>query len=137
IENLLNYMKDSIAYKTVLLEFSVHNLVENFVITPPVLLLFDLSDKSYLGDFPDLALLVSSSVLRNLSLNPTVSLSEIIESIRNSPTAFDIKADPYTEIMPYTETTHLKIKDSAKKGVSPRFIVCGSLKYENHTLYID
>ncbi|WP_061219155.1 tetratricopeptide repeat protein [Leptospira weilii] len=137
IENLLNSMKQSIAYKEGLLEIAGDNLVENYGRTPPVLLLFDLSDKSYLGDYPDLALLVSSSVRRNLSLNPTVSLSEVLESVRNNPSSFDIKADPYTEILPYTESAFLKIKDSAKDGIKPRFLVYGSLKYENHSLHID
>ncbi|AVQ13096.1 Tetratricopeptide repeat protein [Leptospira santarosai] len=137
IENLLNSMKQSIAYKEGFLEITDDNIVENYGRTPPVLLLFDLSDMSYLGDYPDLALLVSSSVRRNLSLNPTVSLSEILESVRNNPTSFDIKVDPYTGTLPYTESTFLKIKNSAKNGIRPRFLVYGSLKYENHSLFID
>ncbi|EMM76464.1 tetratricopeptide repeat protein [Leptospira santarosai] len=137
IENLLNSMKQSIAYKEGFLEITDDNIVENYGRTPPVLLLFDLSDMSYLGDYPDLALLVSSSVRRNLSLNPTVSLSEVLESVRNNPTSFDIKVDPYTGTLPYTESTFLKIKNSAKNGIKPRFLVYGSLKYENHSLFID
>ncbi|EKR93070.1 tetratricopeptide repeat protein [Leptospira santarosai str. CBC379] len=137
IENLLNSMKQSIAYKEGFLEITDDNIVENYGRTPPVLLLFDLSDMSYLGDYPDLALLVSSSVRRNLSLNPTVSLSEVLESVRNNPTSFDIKVDPYTGTLPYTESTFLKIKNSVKNGIKPRFLVYGSLKYENHSLFID
>ncbi|WP_061249539.1 tetratricopeptide repeat protein [Leptospira alstonii] len=137
IENLLNSAKQSISYKEGLVEITGDNLVENYGRTPPVLLLFDLSDKSYLGDYPDLALLVSASVRKNLSLNPTILLSDVLESARNNPASFDIKADPYTGILSFSESALLKIKDSAKNGVKPRFIIYGSLKYENHSLNID
>ncbi|EMY78952.1 tetratricopeptide repeat protein [Leptospira weilii serovar Ranarum str. ICFT] len=137
IENLLNSTKQSIAYKEGLVEITGDILVENYGRTPPVLLLFDLSDKSYLGDYPDLASLVSSSVRKNLSLNPTIALSDVLESARNNPASFDIKADPYTGILSFTESTFLKIKNSAKNGIKPRFVVYGSLKYENRSLNID
>ncbi|EMG08665.1 hypothetical protein LEP1GSC151_0422, partial [Leptospira interrogans serovar Grippotyphosa str. LT2186] len=50
-----------------------------------------------------------------LSLNPTITLSEVLESARNNP-SFEIKAAPYTGTLPYTESTYLKIKDSSKKA---------------------
>ncbi|EKO51968.1 tetratricopeptide repeat protein [Leptospira kirschneri] len=136
IENLLNSMKQSIAYREGLIEITGDNLVENYGRTPPVLLMFDLLDKSFLGDYPDLAFLISSSVRKNLSLNPTITLSEVLESARSNP-SFEIKTAPYTGILPYTESTYLKIKDSSKKGIKPRFLIYGSLKYENHSIRID
>ncbi|TGL74811.1 tetratricopeptide repeat protein [Leptospira yasudae] len=137
IENLLGSMKQSIAYKEGLVEITGDNLSENYGRTPPVLLMFDLSDKSYLGDYPDLALLVSSSVRKILSLNPTITLSGVLEAARNNPSSFDINSEAYTGILSYNETTFLKVKDSAKNGIKPRFLIYGSLKYENHSLNID
>ncbi|PJZ27610.1 tetratricopeptide repeat protein [Leptospira kmetyi] len=137
IENLLSSMKQSIAYKEGMVEITGDNLLENYGRTPPVLLLFDLSDKSYLGDYPDLALLVSSSVRKNLSLSPTIALSNVLESTRANPASFDLNPEAYTGILPFTESTFLKIKDSSKNGIKPRFLVYGSLKYENHSLNID
>ncbi|MBM9579680.1 tetratricopeptide repeat protein [Leptospira sp. 201903070] len=137
IENLLNSMKQSIGYKEGMIEITGDNLLENYGRTPPVLLVFDLADKSFLGDYPDLSLLVSSSVRKILSLNPTISLSNVLESTRNNPSSLNLSPDSYMGILPYSESSFLKIKDSAKNGVKPRFVVYGSLKYENHSLNID
>ncbi|PJZ53197.1 tetratricopeptide repeat protein [Leptospira adleri] len=137
IENLLNSMKQSIGYKEGMIEITGDNLLENYGRTPPILLVFDLTDKSFLGDYPDLSLLVSSSVRRILSLNPTISLSEVLESARSNPSSFNLTPDSYMGTLPYSESSFLKVKDSAKNGAKPRFVVYGSLKYENHSLNID
>ncbi|XDD49548.1 tetratricopeptide repeat protein [Leptospira sp. WS92.C1] len=137
IENLLNSMKQSIGYKEGLVEITGDNLLENYGRTPPVLLQFDLKDQSFLGTYPDLAFLVSSTVRKILSLSPSISLSDVLESARNNPSINNVTPENYTGLLPYSESTFLKIKDSSKNGVKPRFIIYGSLKYENHSLNID
>ncbi|RHX93019.1 tetratricopeptide repeat protein [Leptospira stimsonii] len=137
IENLLNSMKQSIGYKEGMIEITGDNLLENYGRTPPVLLVFDLVDKSFLGDYPDLSLLVSSSVRKILSLNPTISLSGSLESARSNPSSLNLTSDNYTGILPYSESLFFKVKESVKNGPKPRFVVYGSLKYENHSLNVD
>ncbi|TGK29486.1 hypothetical protein EHQ12_17270 [Leptospira gomenensis] len=137
IENLLDSMKQSIAYREGMLQITGDNLLEDYGRTPPVLLTFDLTDKTFLGDYPDLAVLVSSSVRKILSLNPTVALSDVLESNRSNPAALDVTPENYTAALPYSELFYVKLRDQIKSKPKARFLIYGSLKYDNHSLSIE
>ncbi|PKA03644.1 hypothetical protein CH375_15780, partial [Leptospira ellisii] len=137
IENLLDSMKQSVAYREGMLQITGDNLLENNGRPPPVILTYDVSDKTFKGNYPDLSALVSSSVRKILSLNPTVALSDVLESNRSNISSLDVSPENYTGLLPYSEPLYLKLRDNVKNGVKPRFLIYGSLKYENHSLSIE